>query len=122
MPSNVARFEQLFYASLIVGVFIFASDFDRLERLGPVSSMIGTVGFVIGLLVLLTWLIARRRQNWARWVLVVLFVGGLPLSIINMSEQHTLTASLSALQIVLQLVALVLLFNGNARTWFARAE
>ena len=121
MPSNVARFEQLFYASLCLGVFIFASDFDRLSRLGPASSMIGTVGLAIGVVGLLTWLIARRRQNWARWVMVVMYVVGLPFFVINMSEQGILTVSLSAVQAVLQLVALVLLFTGNARPWFARA-
>src|SRR5262245_3628766 len=121
MPSNVARFEQLFYASLIVGVFIFASDFERLEKLGPVSSMIATIALTVALLVLLVWLIARRGKNWARWVLVVGFVGGLPFYVMNMSEQRALTALLSALQLVLQVVALVFLFTGNARAWFARA-
>ncbi len=125
MPSNVALFEKLMYVAVAIGVAVAALDFGRVSA--QVGSTVGTLvaqAFAIGLLVLFIWLVARRRQNWARWVFLVFFVIGLVFyvpALLDMFRASTLIGLLSAVQMVIQLVALYLIFTGNSREWFAKA-
>src|SRR6266851_10248280 len=105
MPSNVARFEQLMYLSLGIGVI---QSLLRWNRLVAQASAMGGAKFVLfgqivtfALLVLLIWLIARRRKNWARWLMLVMFVSGLPFSVHmfrQMFPAEPLTVALSFVQ------------------------
>ncbi len=79
---------------------------------------------IVPLMVLLVYLIARRRKNWARWLLAILFVVGLPGSIPAVTDALAFNppvAFLMGAQILTQLVALIFVFTGNARDWFSRS-
>jgi hypothetical protein len=79
------------------------------------------IGFAV--MVLLIILIARMRQNWARWVFAVLFVLGLPFTLINLPavlSANPTAGALSVVQMVLQVTALVLIFVPSARPWFSK--
>jgi len=129
MPRNVVRFERLIYVSLVIGLIAALADFSRLTSLGPILSIIA--GNVAGLaaMVLLTWLIARRRKNWARWVLLALYVIGLPFVLgglfisevgdVKVGRANLFVMSLVALQAIAQAAALVYVFSGEARAWFS---
>lgn len=127
MPGNVARFERLIYASLVIGFVTALADLGRLAKLGPILSIIA--GNVIGLaaMVSLTWLVARHRTNWARWALLALYVIGLPLVIgglfitevgdVRVGRANAFVISLVALQAIAQATALVYIFSGDAKAW-----
>ena len=128
MPSNVSWFEKLMYTVLVLGLVNLAIDGQRLAA-APELRQIGGVAFLAVvailtdlILILLIWLVARRRKNWARWVMVVMFSVGLVPAILTMAglfQANPAAGGIMVVQSVLQIVALVLVFSGNARPWFA---
>jgi hypothetical protein len=129
LPSNVARFEQLMYLSLGIGLIVAALRWNysvsQASRVGGVKFVLLIQGFVFALLVLLIWLVARRHKNWARWFLLVIFILGIPsyVKILEeMLQSNTIAGILSMSQVVLQIIAYILIFTGNARAWFQRTS
>ena len=128
MPSNVSWFEKLMYTVLVLGLVNLAIDGQRLAA-APELRQIGGVAFLAVvailtdlILILLIWLAARRRKNWARWVMAVLFAVGLIPAIPTLAgvfQANPAAGGIMVVQSVLQIVALVLVFSGNARPWFA---
>jgi hypothetical protein len=79
-----------------------------------------TVVFAVG--VLFIWLVARRRKNWARWIWLVVFIISFPFALPELSRllrSGPVVATLVCVQNFAQIVALYLIFTGNARQWFA---
>ena len=79
--------------------------------------------FVMAVFVI--WLIARRRKNWARWLLLVFFLLGIPLSVpalAKLSRISSYDGILSGAQGLAQIVALFLIFTGDARDWFRPSQ
>jgi hypothetical protein len=122
MPTNVVWFERLAYASLGLGFVVLALDRQNLSRLAPPAALVGMLLLTIAVMALLIWLTARRRQGWARWALLALFLLGLPYFFANLLRQSLLSVPVSLLQTVLQGVALFYVFTGDAGPWFARAR
>ena len=123
MPSNVIRFEQLMYLSLGIGIVFSALQFQRLVSQSSVALILTTQAAVLGIMVLFIWLVARRRANWARWVLLVFFLLGLVPFIPYLSQTlqaSPLSGSLSIAQLFAQGIALYLIFTGNAVEWFKK--
>ena len=63
-----------------------------------------------------------RGQNWARWVLVALFVVHVPLTILPAFESfavNPLNVGLGFVQLAMYLASLALLFNRASSEWFA---
>jgi hypothetical protein len=126
-PSNVIRFEQLMYLSIALGVINTAHDWNRLVSIarpeGGAAFVLFVNGGVLGILILLIWLSARRAKNWARWVYLAIFVLGLPGGgrqvAINLS-QRPVSGIIGVIQTALQVAALFLIFTGNSREWFRR--
>lgn len=74
MPKSIAWFERLAYLSLVVGALSLAlhwslvqSAFGQNSYLYPVSAL-----FTLVVQIMLIFLTARRRTNWARWMWIVL--------------------------------------------------
>jgi len=120
MPTNLVWFERLAYASLGLGLLDLALDFRNLSRLSPAINLIGTLVLTLGVIALLIWLVARRRQGWARWAFLGLYLIGLPFFFSNLMQQSLLSVPISLLQVVLQGVALFFVFTGDAKPWFAQ--
>jgi len=123
MPSNVARFEQLMYLSLAVGVVVSVLQFSHLTTMAGIGFIIFIQVFVLAFFVLFIWLIARRRANWARWTFLAIFLIGLVFYIPNvivLLQSSLLSGSLNIVQCLLQIVALYLVFTGNAVAWFKK--
>ena len=130
MPSNVSWFEKLMYTTLLMGIGLIALDGPRMAAKPEVAASGGLqfmiiVGILTALvMILLIWLIARRQKNWARWLLAVLFVLGtipaVPL-LIELIQANPLAGAISFTQTIVQVVALILVFSGNARPWFAKS-
>ncbi len=129
MPKNVLLFERLMYGSLLIGILNIILDGPRrlaspeVQAAGGAPFLYG-VGFItLAVLVLLIWLIARRRKNWARWLFTVLFLIGLwPAyqNFIQLLEGNPPVAYLCVVQLLLQLAALYFVFTGDASSWFEK--
>ena len=127
LPSNVARFEQLMYLTLVIGFINSALTWNhsvaQARNLGGAYFVLFIQIFVFAFIVMFIWLIARRRKNWARWVLLVLFVLGIPAAarlIGQWFRVEPVVGFLNLVQGLVQVIALVLVFTGNAREWFKR--
>ena len=122
MPTNIIWFERLAYASLVLGLLVGALDFGTLSEVGLPATVIGIAVGSIALMSLLIWLIARRKQNWARWLFLTFFLLGLPFFLMNLPEESILDALLAVLQAILQGAALYLVFTGDAKAAFAATQ
>ncbi|MBX9864055.1 MAG: hypothetical protein K2Y42_15050 [Hyphomicrobium sp.] len=127
MPQNVVVFERLMYASVCIALLNLILDGSRqaampeIEALGGMAFVAGVVLATLGIILLLIWLIVRKRKNWARMLFAAMFVLGLWPTIQNISmllEASPLVALLSVAQIVIQGAALFFIFTGDAPRWF----
>jgi len=69
------------------------------------------------------WMIARRRQNWARWTSALILIIGVPGLILDFEQRYRLdhTATIAYYSIYLLFgVAVALLFLPSSRDWFQR--
>ena len=77
MPKSIKTFEQLYLATLLMGIFNSILLFDTVVAQGVSPAFVLFVqAFVVLVLAGLVLLISRKRSNIAKWVLVVLFVVG----------------------------------------------
>jgi hypothetical protein len=124
VPRTVENSERLLYLSGLIGMIVAALDFVFLRQARSPVLVVGTaVGAAAGaltLLCLLTWMSARRRKNWARWSLLVLYVLGLGIFINGFGGTGLVVESLTALQEIAQAVALVFIFSEEADAWFSK--
>jgi hypothetical protein len=132
MPSNVAWFERLMYGalllSLVSGYFVAQEELTAAaDEVGlPNNVLFGLVVAIVIIIVaiwmLFIWLAARRRKSWARYALAALFIVAFVTYIQGHAEiiERPIEGLVNGVQLVLQLVALVLVFTGNAREWFTR--
>jgi hypothetical protein len=121
-PGRVLWFEGLFYASVFLSVVRIALEWT--SAMGP-ARFLAIYAFLIAQ-ILLIWLAARRRKNWARWVLLVLFLAWAFTSLLHDGfgwragwQPSSIAAQvLKLVQLVLEDIGLILVFTGNARRWF----
>jgi hypothetical protein len=106
------------------------------------SMGISTVAWCV-MVLLLGWLAAFRRQNWARWVLLAVFVLAVLVPFVGMGVfnlEHSDIARISpyrqfawhelasyarpnsVLVLGIKILMLLLVFSPNARPWFIRAN
>jgi hypothetical protein len=117
MPANVRWFERLMYAAFIVGTL--ASAFVPAMWSFMILAISGTW---ICFLILLVWLAARRRQNWARWLLFALFVLVVAAQVwsIRIYLAMPLTAAIQAAITLLEAAAYACVFLGDSKGWFGK--
>ena len=65
------------------------------------------------------WLVARRRKNWTRWVMLFGFVLEIPFTLPWLLSLADFNSVLICMTWLAQIVAFLLIFTGNAREWFA---
>ena len=130
MPRNVRLFLILNVAALVLGVIVAALHVPQVAANG---AALGGTGFVFSveaitfaILFGLVAAVAWGRQGWARWVLLVLFVIGLPLSIpseiamVRIGAMSPLGFLAAMIQTVLQAVGFFLVFSDGAEPWFRK--
>jgi hypothetical protein len=124
MPWSVAWFERLMIASVVVGLIGVLVIWQGMSQVGLLALGIAALLLVVnfGLMLLLIWLIARRRIGWLRYLLAALFALGLYNALRTLPEElrsQTVDGGLNLVRLALQGLGLVLIFTGNARPWFA---
>ncbi len=119
-PIQATRAVQLLFASWAIGLIraIFALA-QRVSGAPLILAMLIVIAvFALGFL--LVWRISVRG-NWARIILLVLVLFGLPFAIrANLAElkQSIASGSLSMIIAILQLIGTYLLFTKNSNLWF----
>jgi hypothetical protein len=125
MPVNVTRFELLSYCALGLGFISLIIEYPDIARdAGDAAWQIPLfLAAFVPIPVLMIWLVARRRKNWARWLWLIMVLIGFPLSIPVISDELTtkpLLGAITIFQYLLWAVAVYLVFTGDAAKWFER--
>jgi len=132
MPKSVWWFEKLMWLSLLLGALVTLLHRDRIiartraAGTSPDAALVTTMFslvIIIAVMLALIFLIARVRQNWARWTFAMLFVLGVPFTVLTLATEvsaNPAAGALSLVQLVIQVAALVLIFAPSARPWFAK--
>jgi hypothetical protein len=108
-PSSIRTFETLQILSVVIGLVHVAIIGD----LGIWDAVV-----MVGPLLALTLLVSRKRKNWAKLALAVLFVGGMVFMIAMRDQVFVQGYPLATLVVtVLQGVALGLLYTKSASSW-----
>ena len=123
MPKNVVLFERLMYASIAIGLLETALDPESISAAADTVGVRFFIAVVVGGLaisVLLIWLVARKRKGWARLVILVMFVVGLPLSLLAILQKNPLAGASEIVMGLMQMAALYFCFTGDAKDWFRK--
>ena len=126
MPKNVRRFVWLWWAAnLIVLVGAPPTYVDSWTRTAVERQLIAIAATVVTFLALVFpffWFAVYRRRNWARWVLLLLFVAALPLDFVGDLTWVPFPLANIGVGLVSGLVevaAFYFLFSKDARPWFS---
>ena len=120
MPAKVVYAVRMLY--MVIGIGIIRTTMTAVHYADVRSPyfliFIKSLLYVGGLLLVNQ---LAKGKNWARWLLIVIFLISIPLNIIPAIESlsfnpvHTL---LSSLQLGLHLIALFFLFHKNSSVWY----
>lgn len=122
-PKTIVAFETNMFATLGLGSIHVWLDWDRLVQTTSPGFALSLLTLTFGLIGGMTILVSRRRSKIAMWILIGLFVLGLPM-FFSLAASGVLIGSawISALQTVGQLVAYSFLFTSSARSWLRSAD
>jgi len=119
-PEKVILAIRLFYLIIGIGIVRLASTVVRHWN-------VRTPDFII-LSKLIIWSVSlffvykvSKGKNWARWIMVIIFIIAIPLAILPTisSLSHTIIPNLLGLsQVALYVWAILLLFQSTATAWF----
>ena len=119
-PSKVSNAVKLLYAAIAIGIVRSSIETTRIAETNSFGSILFVAIFVFGLIWFFIYMIGKGK-NWARISFLVLFIIGVPLSILPMIQSlaHSpFSAILGLAQAVIQIVALVFLFQSDSSAWF----
>jgi hypothetical protein len=119
-PSKVILAVKMFYFVVVIGVLRTAFIVVRHFEVRSPDFLIITKFISYGLSLYLIYLVGKGK-NWARWLLVMIFVGCIPLTILPFFElisHNPVGVALGLAQLVLYATGLVLLFHRSSRPWF----
>lgn len=122
-PATLQLATRLLWASLAIGLVNSALDWTYLSSAAPMNIVIGILTFTFVVIGLLIYNVGRGR-NWARIVLLVFAIIGLP-SLTQLPANFArspLSGSLSLLQTVIQFTALYIMFVTSARHAFSKRK
>lgn len=128
-PPSIVWFERLSLLALAIGALVSVATWDGVVASAQGSGMTPTVAAIIyivlfALLVGLVLLISRGRSVIAKWIYVILFVGGFLATARDLGGIFDLglLGLVQALQLLLQIVAVGLLFAPPASAWLRGKE
>lgn len=129
-PHSITMFDRFYLGSLVLGVGNFFIGYEdtmaQIEQqpgsaeLGMASAgfLWGTFAFGMAISLLLWFLISRKANNVARWILVVLAVIGLLGLPFSLAQLTTFQLAASLVITAINLLAVYFLFRPDAKAWF----
>jgi len=131
-PPSIVNFTRVVLLSLAIGIVATWLSWDKLQEAiaatgsGMSTGMIlGIQGVTIALYLLLIWFISSHGSPVAKWIYVVLCVLGLVFGLIGFRQTlayGTLPALLAAIQYILSIISLWLLFRPDSKAWFSEGR
>ena len=119
-PHKVGTAVKLLYITLGIGVLRSVTEASmHAEATSPGFVMFVTFS-VLGIMWLFVFMIGQGR-NWARFTFLVLFIIGIPFSVLPLLQSlaaKPVSGLLGIVQIIIQIVALVFLFQKSSSDWF----
>ena len=120
-PKTIVAFEWLYLFTLVLGLFQATVMWDEITVTTSPAMVLTIQGITLAVVLALVLWVSRGRSNVAKWINVALFLLGLPGIVILYSGGLLLGWHvISALQTLLQALALSLLFTPSARDWLGR--
>lgn len=126
-PASIRWFERLNLVSVAAALLYSWLAWDETAALAEADGlgsevMLSLIAISCGVFLLVLWLIAWRRSNVAKWIWIVL--SGFALLFVMIDYRAVLTESrfmiaLAAIQFLVPVLTLWLLFRRDARRWFA---
>ena len=119
-PIETTRAIEFLYLSLGIGIVKSLLDFSHLSSKTSAVFTLSVLIFTFAFLIFLIIKISGGR-NWARIVFLIFFLLGVPLAIplyLEEFRKNVFLGSLSSIQVILQVAALILLFMKNSNLWF----
>ena len=119
-PDKVSTAVKLLYLSIAIGVVRSIFEIPTLTQTTSLSLVISVSVFTLAIMAFLIYMIGRGR-NWARITFLVLFLIGLPFSVLPLLQSllaNPISGVLGLSQAVLQIIALVFLFQKPSSDWF----
>ena len=128
-PPSIVWFERLSLLALAIGALVSVATWNEvlasIQSSGIGATAAAAIHIVLfALLVGLVLLISRGRSVVAKWVFVILFVGGLILTAPGLGGifERGLLGLVQAVQLLLQVIAVGLLFAPPASAWLRGRE
>jgi hypothetical protein len=125
-PPSVVWYERIAWAAIVAGLASSAANPALLARNYERFANGFLILFVASIAAQLIWiwLVARKRQNWARWISLILVLMGVPVAFWDNAERLQYLNPISAILwyagYALHVISVMLLFRGDAREWFSR--
>lgn len=123
MPKSIVRFERMAFSALALGLVSLALNWPIVlaaYNRSPIVYLL-TLAITFGGQLLLIWLIARKRRNWARWVWIGITFVGTAIGIIVIGSVPFAGPSAAGAYILVYLVSFIsacLLLTPTSRAWF----
>ena len=124
-PESVVWYERLAWAAFAAGLASAAATpatlakyYDRYPISYPIVITVVLAGQLLWI-----WLVARKRQNWARWISLIVVLLAIPNAIWDIEERFELNPVAAIFYypaFAISIVSVMLLFRGDAREWFSR--
>jgi hypothetical protein len=124
-PKSVVWYERLAWTSFALGLASAAANPATLAKYYgryPIGYPI-IIAVVLVAQLIWIWLVARKRQNWTRWISLIAILVSMPTAIWEIEERfriNPVASSLYYLGYALLTVSVMLLFREDAREWFSR--
>jgi hypothetical protein len=126
-PQSIILFERIVLATIALGIVASVLNWQR--TVASIQAVGFGPGFIIAIqavsvavMLLLLYFIARRASEVAKWIFIVLVVLGALNLLVSFKAVLAMGPGgmISPFQIVLQLVAIWLLFRPDSLEWFAK--
>ncbi|MES2755395.1 MAG: hypothetical protein V4659_12100 [Pseudomonadota bacterium] len=133
-PKSIVQFEYIYWGIIALGLLSTALSWNDMLASVQIQRMMAQVGsasvygtVVIGLLIQLAlwYFIARRGSVVAKWIFVLVTVAfgivGTLWSFATVGAPNPLIAVVGVATVILEIIAIVLLFRPDTPAWFGEA-
>jgi hypothetical protein len=125
MPPDIINFEKFWLFSIFIGVIQSALSWNTTESLaGGSVTILFFQFFILATLLSLVFMTSRRKNKICKFILVIIFLIGIPVYIPFLSEllRGGIEGILALVQFFFQGYGLYLLFSEQSTEWFFRQE
>ena|SRR5438034_6526264 len=127
MPKSVVWYERIAYAGVALSAVMLALTWSNTAHYLRKSPILYPLAIIVLFAVEIFWirLVARKRQNWARWASAAAVLLGFPGLISNFEARYQIDRLATVIYssiFMLFGVAVAMLFMPDARAWFRNPQ